>query len=71
MKIKQLRADPRTIELFDTEEDGRTKKVWIVRRSKMVHLKRESQTVLNVLDFDPNPGLSTRDFTQRELISMN
>jgi len=71
VKIKQLRVDPRAIELFDIEEGGQTRKIWIVRRSKMVHLKRESQTVLNVLHFDPNPDLSIRDFSERKLISAN
>jgi hypothetical protein len=65
--VKQLRADPRSIEAFSEERDGAPKRIWIVRRSKMMHLKRESQTVLNVLDFTPNPDLSERDFSQREL----
>lgn len=68
VQIKQLRADPKSIEFFDTRDaDGEEKQIWIIRRSKMMHLKRESQTVLNVLDFDPNPGLTKRDFTERIL----
>jgi len=67
VQIKQLRADPKSVELFDVKADDGPKKIWIVRRSKMTHLKRESQTVLNVLDFVPDPELSERDFTQRNL----
>jgi len=67
VQIKQLRTDPKSIEFFDVKADGGTKKIWIVRRSKMMHLKRESQTVLNVLDFVPDPALDERDFTQRNL----
>lgn len=65
--VKQLRADPRSIQSFTAEQDGEEKRIWIVRRSKMMHLKRESQTVLNVLDFTADPTLSVRDFSQREL----
>lgn len=67
VQIKQLRADPKSIEFFDVKGEDRPRKIWIVRRSKMMHLKRESQTVLNVLDFVPDPELSERDFTQRNL----
>jgi hypothetical protein len=67
VRIKQLRADPDSIEFFDARDARGAKKIWIVRRSKMMHLKRESQTVLNVLDFDADPGLSERDFTERIL----
>ena len=65
--IKQLRADPRSIEAFTSEQDGAEKRIYVVRRSKMMHLKRASQTVLNVLHFEPSPALSDRDFSQREL----
>jgi hypothetical protein len=65
--IKELRADPRSVEMYMGEDRGAPKRIWIVRRSKMMHLKRESQTVLNVLDFVPSPELSERDFSQREL----
>jgi hypothetical protein len=65
--VKQLRADPRSIEAFETTWNGEEKRVWLVRRSKMMHLKRESQTVLNVLHFEPSPELTERDFSQREL----
>jgi len=67
VQIKQLRADPRSIETFDGSHIGVPKRIHIVRRSKMVHLKRESQTVLNVLHFEPDPELSSKDFSQREL----
>ncbi len=65
--IKELRADPRSIEMYMSVDRGEPKQIWIVRRSKMMHLKRESQTVLNVLDFVPSPELTERDFSQREL----
>ncbi len=67
VRIKELRADPRSIEMYSSEDRGVEKRVWIVRRSKMMHLKRESQTVLNILDFVPSPELTVRDFSQREL----
>jgi hypothetical protein len=65
--IKQLRTDPKSITLYEAEEDDVVKQVWIPNRSRMRHLKLESQTVLEVVELDANPGLRKRDFSQREL----
>jgi hypothetical protein len=64
---KVLTADPETITRYEVMEEGATKQVWIAKRSKIVNVKFESFTELDVLEFEANPKLRPKDFSERKL----
>ena len=68
-RIKELTAAPDSIAVFEDEEDGAVKRIWIATQSRMVHLKQDSFTKLEIVSLEANPGLRDRDFSERELTS--
>lgn len=68
-RIKELTAAPDSIAVFEDEEDGAVKRIWIATKSRMVHLKQDSFTELEIVSLEANPGLRDRDFSERELTS--
>jgi len=64
---KTLTADPATITRYQVEQKQGVKEVWIARRSKIVNLKFESFTALDVVEFEANPKLTAKDFSERKL----
>jgi hypothetical protein len=69
LEIKELNADPTSIAMFEHADDGATKQIWIARKQKVVHLRLESWTELEVTELDPSIDLSSRHFSERQLTS--
>lgn len=68
-RIKELTAAPDSIAVFEDEEEDAVKRIWIATKSRMLHLKQDSFTELEILSLEANPGLRDRDFSERELTS--
>lgn len=67
LEVKQLDADPDSIQLYEHEEHGELERVWLATRQKIVHLRLDSWTELRVLRYDPSVKLGSRHFSEREL----
>lgn len=67
VKTKVLTAEPESITRYEVKEKGAAKDVWIAKRSKIVNLKFESFTRLDVVEFEANPKLRPVDFSERKL----
>jgi len=67
LKIKELNSVPESIKMYEHEEDGGLKQIWIAEEQKIVHLKLESWTELYVTKYDPHVKLKSRHFSEREL----
>ncbi len=67
VKIKELNSDPGSITLYEHEEKGQPKRVWIAKQQKIVHLKLDTWTVLDIDKLDPTVKLKSRHFSEREL----
>lgn len=67
--IKRLDADPNTITEHQGKNtpDGPPRTIWIAERSSMKQLKTGSFTELQIEDFEADPELRDRDFSQRQL----
>lgn len=65
--VKRLDADPTTISQHQARENGELKQVWIVRHSRMTQLKLGTFTELNIAEFEADPKLRNRHFSEREL----
>jgi hypothetical protein len=66
---KVLTADPGTITRYEVKEKDAIREVWIARHSRIVNLQFESFTELDVLEFEANPKLRPKDFSERKLTS--
>lgn len=64
---KTLTADPATMTRYEVNGKRDAKEVWIAKRSKIVNLKFESFTELDVVEFEANPSLKAKDFSERKL----
>jgi hypothetical protein len=69
LQIKELNSDPESITMYEHEQDGEAKQIWIAKEQKIVHLKLESWTELEVEKLDPTVKLKSRHFSERELTS--
>ena len=69
VQTKLLTADPESIVRYDVDGKAGAKEVWIAMRSKIVNLKYESYTALDIEEFHANPKLKPKDFTERKLTS--
>ncbi len=67
LKIKELTSEPDSITMYEHEEKGEAKQIWIAERQKIVHLKLDSYTELLVSSYDPTVKLKSRHFSEREL----
>ena len=67
LKIKELTTEPDSITMYEHEEKGEAKQVWIAKRQKIVHLKLDSWTKLVVSAYDPTVEFKSRHFSEREL----
>jgi hypothetical protein len=67
LKIKELNSDPASITMYEHEEKGEPKQVWLAKSQKIVHLKLDSWTELEVSNYDPTIKLKSRHFSEREL----
>jgi hypothetical protein len=67
LKIKELNSEPDSIKMYEHEEDGALKQIWIAERQKIVHLKLDSWTELHVSEYEVDVNLKSRDFSEREL----
>lgn len=67
LAVKQLDADADSITLYEHEQDGELKQVWLAKTQKIVHLRLESWTELRVARYDPKVDLRSRHFSEREL----
>ena len=65
--IKEMNSDPESITMYEHEEDGEPKQIWVAKSQKIVHLKLESWTELVVEELDPSIKLKSRHFSEREL----
>jgi len=59
VEVKELKADPETVELIDD--------VWIAKRMTMRHLKLESYTTLELSSIKPNAKIRPTTFELRRL----
>ena len=69
LEIKKLTVVPESITLYEYEEDGGPKQIWVARHQKIEHLKLDTWTRLRITDLDPTVKLERRHFSQRELTS--
>jgi hypothetical protein len=67
LKIKELNSDPASITMYEHEEGGEPKQIWLAKNQKIVHLKLDSWTELEVSNYDPAIKLKSRHFSEREL----
>ena len=67
VKIKELTSNPDSITMYEDEEDGELKQIWIAKLQKIVHLRLESWTELVVTKYDPRARIKERHFSEREL----
>jgi len=67
VKIKELNSTPESITLYEHEQDGEAKQIWIAKQQKIVHLRLDSWTELEVVKLDPTIELKSRHFSEREL----
>lgn len=65
--IKELNAQADSIRMYEDEEDGKVKQVWMTHESKIVHLKLDTWTTLHIGEVKANPGLKPNDFSERQL----
>ena len=67
--VKRLDADLSTINKYEGNNgaDGKPRTVWIAERSSMKQLKTGSFTELEIENFEADPKLRDRDFSQRQL----
>lgn len=65
--IKQLDADVESIEAREARYQGRPKTIHVALRSRMTHLKLGSHTDLVIDEFEADPTLRSRHFSEREL----
>lgn len=69
LEIKELNADPTSIAMYEHADGGAAKQIWVARKQKVVHLRLESWTELEVTELDPSIDLSSRHFSERQLTS--
>jgi hypothetical protein len=69
LKIKELSAKPESVTMYEHEEKGELKQIWVARQQKIVHLKLDSWTELEIEKLDPTVDLKSRHFSERELTS--
>lgn len=65
--IKQLDAELDSLVPHQAREDGELKEVWVAMRSRMKQLKLETYTDLELEQFEADPSLRDRHFSEREL----
>jgi hypothetical protein len=65
--VKRLDADPGSITHHRARENGQPKDVWIAEHSRMSQLKLDTYTELVVEQFEADPTLRDRHFSEREL----
>jgi hypothetical protein len=67
LKIKELTSDVDSIAMYEHEEKGEAKQIWLAKKQKIVHLKLDSYTELVVTAYDPTVVFKSRHFSEREL----
>ena len=67
LKIKVLNSDLESITMYEHEEDGELKQIWLATQQKITHLKLDSWTELHIAKYDPEVSLKSRHFSEREL----
>ena len=67
LKLKELTVVPESITMYEAEEKGEMKRVWVALEQKIVHLKLYTWTRLEVRELDPTAKLKRRHFSEREL----
>ena len=67
--VKRMDADPESLTRYDEVDnlDGDPRTVWIALRSEMKNLKSGSFTRLDIEEFEADPKLRDRHFSQRQL----
>jgi len=65
--VKQLDAEPESIERHAARRHGQARDVHIAMRSRMKHLKLETFTELSIESLEADPKLRDRHFSEREL----